>query len=201
MLLTRMYLSHFRNFSQNEFTFSPFLTLIIGENAHGKTSLLEAIYTAVTGTGYRESREMELITWDETQSLVEAIFTDSDLKTVFQIQLLKQESERVEKHFYVNKTKKSWYQYKDLQTKAVLFAPEHISLVNGSPVRRRDYFDLVISEFDREYRKSLRNYMTALRKRNKVLELHMDEVNLRSENIVTGKHWTYRDWETPPWHA
>jgi DNA replication and repair protein RecF len=181
MLLSKIHLNHFRNFGKVDFNFGPFLTLIIGENAHGKTSLLESIYSSVHGCGYRESREMELITWDHDQALIESIFIEKDLQTRFQIRLLKQASERVEKQFYVNKTKKSWYQYKDLQTKAVLFAPEHIALVSGSPSRRREYFNTVISEFDREYRKRLRNYETALRKRNKVYELYTNEDQLDME--------------------
>jgi DNA replication and repair protein RecF len=181
MLLSKVHLNNFRNFKKADFSFSPFLTLIIGENAHGKTSLLESIFSSVRGTGYRESREMELINWDQSQALIESVFTDRDLKTTFQIQLLKNESDRVEKLFYVNKTKKSWYQYRDLQTKAVLFAPEQISIISGSPSRRREYFNTVISEFDREYGKRLRNYEIALRKRNKVLELYQNEAQLNAE--------------------
>ena len=87
MVITRVYLSHFRNFKKAEFTFNPHLTLIVGENAKGKTSLLEAVYTAIYGTGFRESRELELLTWEHEQGIVESEFTDRDVKTLFQIKL------------------------------------------------------------------------------------------------------------------
>lgn len=195
MLLTKVYLHNFRNFSKSEFTFSPNLTLIVGENAHGKTSLLESIYTSVFGRGYRESREMELINWDEDTALVESIFTDRDNKTTFQIRLLKEADDRVKKQFYVNKTQKTWFQYKTYQTKVVLFAPEHISIIDGSPSTRRNYFDAVICEFDHEYRKRLRNYENAIRQRNKVLEFFRSAEQLDEElafwNNYLLEHATY----------
>ncbi len=181
MLLSKIHLTNFRNFSKANFTFSPFLTLIIGENAKGKTSLLEAIYTTVFGRGYRESREMELINWDQDTALVESIFTNRDDKTTFQIRLVKEENERVKKQFYVNKTLKASFQYKNYQTKVVLFAPEHISILDGSPSTRRNYFDSVICEFDAEYRKRLRNYENAIRQRNKVLEFFRSDAQLAEE--------------------
>ncbi|HRN69749.1 MAG TPA: AAA family ATPase, partial [Candidatus Woesebacteria bacterium] len=181
MLLSTLYLANFRNFSKKEVLFDSQLTLIVGENARGKTSLLEGIYTSVFGKGYRESREQELIQWDQDQALVESTFTENDAKTVFQIRLLRTAEDRVTKEYFVNKTKKSSMQYKDFQTKAVLFAPEHISIVDGSPSTRRTYFDTTLCEFDKEYRKRLRNYETALRKRNKVLELYQNEFQLDQE--------------------
>lgn len=181
MLLSKLYLVHFRNFAKKEVEFSPYLTLIVGENAKGKTSLLEAIYTSVFGRGYRESREFELISWDEDQGLIETVFTTQEDSSLFQIRLLRKADDRVEKQFYVNKSKKSSMQYKKFQTKAVLFAPEHISIVDGSPSKRRNYFDSVICEFDNHYKKSLRNYENALRRRNKVLENHSSEYQLDME--------------------
>lgn len=181
MIIKDIYLSHFRNFEKNTFTFSPRLTLIVGENARGKTSLLEGVYTAVYGTGFRESRELELISWDESQALVESRFAERDEQTLFQARLMQEGDKRVKKTFYVNKTLKSFFQYRKLQTQAVLFAPQHIEVITGSPSRRRVYVDTVLSAYDFEYRKKLRNYENALRKRNKILELYMNESQLAGE--------------------
>lgn len=157
------------------------MTLIVGENARGKTSLLEAVYTSVYGTGFRESREIELIQWNEEQGIVESVFREQGSETLFQIQLRKDADERVKKTFYVNKTVKSYFQYRKLQTQAVLFAPQHIEVITGSPSRRRVYVDTVLSAYDFEYRKRLRNYENALRKRNKVLEQYIGIQQLHEE--------------------
>lgn len=181
MVIQSVYLTHFRNFEKAAFNFSPHMTLIVGENARGKTSLLEAVFTSVYGTGFRESREMELIQWEKDQGLVESVFLESGSDTLFQIQLRKEAEERVKKTFYVNKTLKSFFQYHKLQTQAVLFAPQHIEVITGSPSRRRVYVDGVLSAFNFEYRKKLRNYENALRKRNKILEQFVNMQQLQQE--------------------
>ena len=181
MILKQIYLTNFRNFTQSDFSFSPYLTLIIGENARGKTSLLEAIFSSVYGTGFRETREIELIRWDDDDALVESSYDDHDQNTLFQVHMQKSSETTVRKAYYVNKTGKSSNQYRALQTQAVLFAPEQIQIITGSPSRRRRYFDEVISAVDREYKKKLRYFENALRRRNKILEHYEDELKLFEE--------------------
>lgn len=177
MILSTIVLQYFRNFQQQTFTFNPSLTIIIGENARGKTSLLESIYFTIYGTGFRESREEELVNWEQERAVVQSLFLQGEHKHMFQI-MLQRQAETVVKKFFVNKTVKTHYSYLQNQTRAVLFAPEHIEIITGSPDERREYFDKVISAFDLEYKKKLTNYKTALRKRNKVLETYRDEFAL-----------------------
>ncbi len=181
MILKHIHLTNFRNFEKADYQFSPYLTLIVGENARGKTSLLEAAFSSVYGTGFRETREIELIRWDYDENLVEAVFKDQDQETFFQVRMQKSSDTTVRKTFFVNKTGKSSNQYRSMQTQAVLFAPEQIQIITGSPSRRRRYFDEVISSVDREYKKKLRYYENALRKRNKILEYYEDELQAFEE--------------------
>lgn len=175
MVLSKLQITNFRNFSSSTFEFSPNLTLIVGENARGKTSVLEGLYTSIYGTGFRESREVELIHWDSDDSIVDALYTDGDVKQRFQMRLLRVGETRVQKKFFVNKTAKSSFQYRKNQMQAVLFAPEQIRIITGSPSRKRRYFDTVISSVDLSYKKSLRSYENALKRRNKVLEIYQNE--------------------------
>lgn len=181
MFLKQIHLTNFRNFEKADFQFSPYLTLIIGENARGKTSLLEAVFSSVYGTGFRETREIELVRWEYDDNLIESVYKEQDQKTFFQVRMQKSSETTVRKTYYVNKTGKSSNQYRSMQTQAVLFAPEQIQIITGSPSRRRRYFDEVISAVDREYRKKLRYYENALRKRNKILERYEDELRLFDE--------------------
>jgi DNA replication and repair protein RecF len=180
MLLRKINLHHFRNFEKKEFEFSPFLTIIAGENARGKTNLLESIYFVINGTGFRETREEELIHFDKKETRVEAVFDIDDQSFEYKITLSK-EDELVEKSFFINKTKKKHFQYISSQTKAVLFSPEQIEIMIGAPDRRRDYFNKLISFYDYEYKKKLGNYDNALRRRNKILETVHDEEKLKEE--------------------
>jgi len=70
MILQRMTLQNFRNFPNKIFDFDEHLTMIVGENARGKTNLLEAVYFLLNGVGFRETREEELISIGEKGSQV-----------------------------------------------------------------------------------------------------------------------------------
>lgn len=182
MLLKQIKLSGFRNFSQGTFTWSPFLTLIIGENARGKTNLLEAIHFIICGVGFRESKEEELIQIGKNDSHIEAKFGVGDQDFQFEIRLKKQ-SGAVEKTYLINRSKKKSFAYLQEVTKTVLFSPVQIELMTGSPDIRRKYFDRLLCVFDLEYKKRLLNFENALRKRNKILEIFRDEVRLREELV------------------
>ncbi len=105
MLLKRVVLKNFRNVDFREFEFSPFLTIIIGENARGKTNLLESVYLITQGEGFRETREDELLKFETTQAVVQASFADSKEVFLFQI-VINRIGETVEKNFSINKAKK-----------------------------------------------------------------------------------------------
>ncbi len=180
MLLKQISFSHFRNFEKESFIVNPFLTIIIGENARGKTNLLEGIHVILQGEGFRESKEEELIGIDKNNAYVEGVFGEENEKFTYRISIDKKEG-FVEKHFFLNKTKKRQSQYLQEQIKAVLFSPEQIEIIIGSPGIRREYFDKLISFYDYEYKKKLDNYENALKRRNKILEKHHDENQLKEE--------------------
>ncbi|OGK25337.1 hypothetical protein A3C28_00975 [Candidatus Roizmanbacteria bacterium RIFCSPHIGHO2_02_FULL_39_9] len=180
MFLKQMLLKNFRNFGQETFEFNPHLTIIIGENARGKTNLLESIFFVIHGEGFRETKEEELIAFNQTLTQVAGAFTNRDNTITYQI-MLKKTADTVAKVFFTNKTKRRYIDYQKESTKAVLFSPEQIAIMTGSPDKRRKYFDSVLREFDIEYKKKLAHYETALRKRNKILEHHVSESQLRKE--------------------
>jgi len=180
MLLKQVSFHNFRNFEKETFTANPFLTIVIGENARGKTNLLEGIYVVVQGQGFRESKEEELINVDKNSGYVEGFFGEKDERFIYRVVIGKRK-DIVEKHFFVNKTKKRHLQYLQEQIKAVLFSPEQIEIIIGSPGIRREYIDKLLSFYDYEYKKKLDNYGNALRRRNKVLEKHYDENQLKEE--------------------
>lgn len=180
MRIFRLSLSNFRNFVYQSFSFHPRLTLIVGENTRGKTSLLEAVYCSIMGSGFRESREEELILWDEDMGLVQGVFSLVEEELLFQVQI-KRHGESVSKAYYVNKTKQNQSTYRKNQTNAVLFAPQHMDLIIGSPSLRRGYLNTVLSACEDRYRKQLHNYEHALRKRNKILEMHANKHDLEEQ--------------------
>lgn len=180
MILKKIVLHNFRNFDNKEFVFSPFLTIIFGENTMGKTNLLEAIYCLTNGVGFRETREVELVKIEKTQAKIKGIFVDDQEKIEFQINLDTSE-QFFEKKYFINKTNKRSSQYQQEVIKTILFSPQQLEIITGSPDSRRQYFDKLISFYDLEYKKRLTNYENALRKRNKILEVFQSDSKLREE--------------------
>ncbi len=180
MILKSIHLRQFRSFTDNLFDFSPVCTIIVGENAKGKTNLLESVYFTVHGDGFRERSEEELINLTASECSVDSMWIEKDDTTRYSIHLRKSNSLVSKKHS-VQKSPKNAAQYLTYQTKAVLFAPEHIDIISGSPDTRRDYVNKILSITDPEYKKRLHNYSNALYKRNKILERHKDEASLIEE--------------------
>lgn len=170
MILKTIQLQQFRLFENQVFDFHPKLTIIIGENTRGKTSLLEGVYTSIFGEGFRESKEEEMIMWDKELGNVNSVYAINEGdKSQFQV-IFKHTGDTTTKNYLVDRTKKTHYSYLQFQTRAVLFTPDNIEIITGPPSGRRTYFDKVLSAAYLEYKKKLTNYENALRKRNKVLE-------------------------------
>lgn len=180
MLLKQVSFHNFRNFKQRAFSFNPFLTIIIGENARGKTNLLEAVYCLSNGEGFRETKEEELINFQSKEAMIEGGFVSGDEKTKFQV-LFKKKEDKIVKDYLINKTQKKLFQYQEETLKTILFTPSQIEIIAGAPDRRREYFDRVISVIDIIYKKRLINYEHALTRRNKILSKVADEAKLKEE--------------------
>lgn len=181
MLLKQIVLHNFRNFNEKTFYFHPFLTIIIGRNAQGKTNLLESIFFLINGVGFRETKEIELLSFLTKQNAsVEGVFGAEDRVSRFKI-ILSPRSDKVVKTFLVNKSKKGFAHYMRELGHAILFTPQHIEILTGSPQGRREYFNKAICLHDLEYKRRLVNYENGLRRRNKILENHTDRIKLKEE--------------------
>ncbi len=181
MILKRVQLHNFRNIPSKVFDISSHLTIVVGENAKGKTNMLESIHCLINGVGFRESKEEELLLFDESEAQLDGVFDKNKTQYHFRILLRKDAAGKVLKHFFIQKVRKGSFLYRGEQTKSVLFAPEQIEIITASPDVRREYFNVLISTFDPVYKKHLVNYEQALRKRNKILEHAFDSKNLMEE--------------------
>lgn len=180
MILKKVIVNNFRNFDNKEFFFSPTLTVIYGENARGKTNLLEAIYCLSYGVGFRETKEEELIRINQTKARISGLFVDNNQEIELMINF-DNKGNRLEKKYYLNKVNKKLKQFLNETTNSILFSPQQLEIITGSPEDRRQYFDKLISGYDIDYKKRLINYENALRKRNKILESYKTEKNLKEE--------------------
>ena len=182
MILKSISFYHFRNFSEKQFKINPHLTVIFGDNARGKTNLLEGIYFILRGVGFRESKEEQLIIFNGKTGYVKAKLQERKTKDNSNLRIdLTKNDLGLNKTYFLEKTKKSRHSYlKDLIS-VVLFSPEQIEIIDRAMSLRREYFDKFLSLIDPEYKKRLNNYQQALRKRNKILELNSNSLNIKQE--------------------
>ncbi len=169
MILESISLSHFRSFEDSIINFSPDITIILGKNSVGKTNLLESISLILTGKGVKEEKVDEFIAFDKNKATISAVLIDNDDKLNIRVTIKKSEL-GIDKIFQINKTIKRLFEYSRSTPPIVIFTPQQIKIIDGSPAKRRDYIDMVLCRVDRNYSKSLRIYNQGLRKRNKVLE-------------------------------
>lgn len=181
MILRRVSLRGFRNIHSKVIDVSPVLTVLLGENAQGKTNILESIHVGINGFGFRESKEDELITLGEQTAQIDLLLADMVKDRQFRILIAKDATGKAGKKYYVEAVNKTGRQYRELSTRTVLFSPEQIDIVIGSPDIRRSYMNMVISSHDESYTKHVTNYEQALRKRNKILEHAISSDTLNNE--------------------
>ena len=182
MILKSISFHNFRNFNDKQFNINPNLTAIFGNNARGKTNLLEGIYFILKGEGFRESREEQLIKFIEKNCYVDAKLEDKISKDISNLRIdLTIGAFGLNKTFFLQKTKKGRKSYLKNLITVVLFSPEQIEIIDRTMSIRREYFDKFLSGIDSEYKKRLTNYNQALRKRNKILETGFNSSNLDAE--------------------
>ncbi len=181
MFLKALRLKDFRLFQDKVLKFSQVASLIIGPNASGKSSLVEAISLLSTGKSFRAARVEELIKFEQSlgqvKGLVAADFRNHDLADLDQLELgimltrgVVQGKRTKKTHYIVNQNKRQKKKFVG-QLLSVVFKPEDMRLVEGSPSRRRDFLNTPLALVSYHYQHALKTYHQALRKRNKLLSL------------------------------
>ncbi|CAI8029866.1 DNA replication and repair protein RecF [Geodia barretti] len=167
MLLNNIVLRNFRNYVDCEVSFSKPVNLIIGGNAQGKTSLLEAIYFLCTAESHRATRDGELIRHNEAGFYLRGTLGNSS-NDVMSLEAMKRTRGqfKLKKNGVLQTKRSEWIG----QFNAVLFSPESLVLVKGGPAERRRFLDLLISQIDSTYLKNLQKYRLVLRQRNELLK-------------------------------
>lgn len=165
MYLRSLYLQQFRNYREAYFEFDPFLNLICGPNAQGKTSLLEAIHYLMIGRSFRSCQHQDLIQQGAHSFYLEAIFCKYEVDQKLRI-------------YVENKERKIIYNHTVLSSVAnllgviqgVVMTPDDVQLVKGPPLLRRQFLDIQIAQVDPLYVHYLTRYAKAMRQRNQLLK-------------------------------
>jgi len=193
MFLRSILLSNFRNFKKRSIDFSSLITVFVGPNTIGKTSILEAIYYLATGKSFRAEKDGETVRWGESIGrIIGEIFQMGKIEDKEKLEVVFAEAHQFNalvnqrKKFTVNGVSRRMIDFVG-NLKAVLFWPEDLDLVTDSPSLRRRYLDFVLMQVDREYRRSIISYEKGVRQRNRLLERIRDEAVFAYATTSQGK--------------
>lgn len=155
MVLKTLRVKHIRNISEAEISFNEGANLIYGENAQGKTSLLEAIYLLSAGRSFRTRHIREMISYEQKEASAEAVFcTSGDENARMRAHISKAQG----KEFYRNGVRAAKLSEVIGHLSTVLFVPEHLSMVKDGPGVRRAFLDAAISGLYPMYPSYLNEY-------------------------------------------
>ena len=165
MFINRLSLKQFRNYQQATVEFKKNINIIIGNNAQGKTSLIESIYVLSTTKSHRTSKDSQLILFNEDFARIEADITRE--RDRLQLSLVISKKGKKASYNGVDQKKLSDYVGKLI---VVMFAPEDLSLVKGGPQYRRRFMDMEIGQLSPSYLFHLGQYSKLLKQRNELLK-------------------------------
>lgn len=166
MQVKKLSLDHFRNYESCVFEPGPGINLIVGENAQGKTNLLEAIFYCCFGRSHRTSRDKEMIAYDAPQALIRLESVRTDTLHELSVRLSQAEGRRIKADGL------PLTRIGELMglLNCVLFAPEHLSIVKDGPAERRRFLDMQLSQLRPQYFYSLQRAVRTLNQRNALLK-------------------------------
>ncbi|MCA9347172.1 DNA replication/repair protein RecF [Candidatus Saccharibacteria bacterium] len=173
-------LKNYRSYKEASFEFDLGITIIIGPNACGKTNLLEAVYMLAQGSSFRVS-DKDVVKHSMQWSRIESVFSGNE-------RVLKLESgiPKTKKTFVINGNNKARLGFDDILP-VVLFEPDDIRLVSGSPERRRSYLNDLLTQTVPLYKKTLLSYNRALKQRNTLLKKGATKNTLFAWNVIMAR--------------
>lgn len=171
MRLERLTLENFRSYKKQVFHFGQ-TSVIVAPNGAGKTNILEAIYLLATGTSERAGETSEMIRFGEDLASVSGIIEMRDERVELSVILTTgvYMGKRTPKRRYLVDGVARTRAGMTGKLSAVLFRPEDMRLIEGSPSRRRSYLDETLGMAHPEYTRALSVYEASLKRRNRLLD-------------------------------
>lgn len=160
MYIKKVKLENFRNYDNLEIEFKKDFNLIYGDNAQGKTNILESIYLCAIGRSFQTNKDSELIKIGKEKAKIEIDYVRKDREGKINIEI------EDKKTFFINGIKQKKLSDIIGKINLVLFYPDNINIIKGSPADRRKFLDIMISQLKPNYIHILNRYLKTLEQRN-----------------------------------
>ena len=174
MKIKQLKLKNYRNYSLLDLSFDDFTNIFYGDNAQGKTNILESIYLCGTTKSHRGTKDRDLIRFGEEESHIEAVVEKNDVSFKIDIHLKKNSP----KGIAINKIPIKRASELFGVINVVFFSPEDLNIIKNGPSERRRFIDLELAQLDKVYLSDLSNYNRIVNQRNKLLKDIFDREDL-----------------------
>lgn len=182
MIVKRLYLDNFLSYEKTRVDFYNGLNVIKGKNAVGKTNLLDAIYYASIGKSARNTKDKDLIRWGKDQLRLKVEVEKKHLRSVIEIAI-----SPTGKYILIDSLPISRLGELMGVLHVVFFSPNEMKLIKESPVDRRRFLDISLSQQSKTYFYTLIKYNKLLQQRNKLLKEYKDKPSLDDMLAVVEK--------------
>lgn len=163
MYIKNVKLNNFRNYLNQEIQLDKEINIFFGDNAQGKTNILESIFICAVGKSFRTKKEKELINLEQEKAIIEIEYQKSDRDGKIKIEI------DDKKNIFINDIKQK--KLSDIlgNINIVMFSPDDIEILKSGPAKRRKFLNIMISQLRPKYIYNLNMYLKALEQRNNYL--------------------------------
>ncbi len=166
MIIKSIELADFRNYDRLDLTFDKGTNIFYGDNAQGKTNILESVYVAATTKSHKGSKDKDIIHFNKEESHIRAYIEKDGIETRIDMHLRKSRSKGIA---IDEKKKKKASELLGLLN-VVFFSPEDLGIIKNGPAERRRFVDMELCQLDHFYLYNLNHYNKIVNQRNKLLK-------------------------------
>lgn len=177
MYIKSIKLNNFRNYIEQEIQLDKEINIFFGDNAQGKTNILESIFLCAIGKSFRAKKEKELIKIAEEKAIVEVEFEKIDRDGKIKIELTNK------KDVFINGIKKNKVSEILGNINIVMFSPDDIEILKSGPAKRRRFLNILISQLRPQYVYYLNMYIKTIEQRNNYLR-QIKELNNSTKEML-----------------
>lgn len=172
MFIKNLSLINFRNYDELNIELSSGVNIFIGDNAQGKTNVIESIYYCSLGKSHRTSKDKELINWNKEDAYIKSFVVTERLDKKIEIKIFKDGKKGIN----INSIKIKKISELIGVFNVVIFSPEDLKIVKDSPSYRRRFLDIELSKLDSKYYYNLVQYNKVLDEKNALLKKYSEKM-------------------------
>ena len=182
MIVESIELDHFRNYNELVMSFCDKTNILFGDNAQGKTNILEAIYISGTTKSHRSSKDREIITFGSNEGHIKLMVRKHDVPYRIDMHLKKSKSKGIAINGIPIKKASELFGLVNV----VFFSPQDLSIIQDGPAQRRRFIDMELCQIDKYYLHNIVQYNKIITQRNKLLKelsFHFDDALLATLDV------------------